>query len=142
MFRALRLALAAPLLATLVLAAPARADDASEKAALAAADAWLKLVDAGKYAASWDGAATFSRNAVPKPQWQRSLEAVRAPLGKLLSRKVAAKTFTESLPGAPDGKYVVLQYETSFENKKHAIETVTPMLEPDGTWRVSGYYVK
>ncbi len=142
MFRALRLALAAPLLATLVLAAPARADDASEKAALAAADAWLKLVDAGEYAASWDGAATFFKGAVPKPDWQKSLKAVRSPLGKLLSRKVASKTFTESLPGAPDGKYVVLQYETSFENKKHAIETVTPMLEPDGTWRVSGYYVK
>jgi hypothetical protein len=47
-----------------------------------------------------------------------------------------------SLAGAPDGEYVVIQYETSFENKKSSIETVTPMLDKDGKWRVSGYYVK
>ena len=51
-------------------------------------------------------------------------------------------TPTESLPGAPDGHYVVLHYETSFENKKTAIETVTPMLDQDGDWRVSGYYIR
>jgi hypothetical protein len=48
----------------------------------------------------------------------------------------------KSLPGAPDGEYVVIQYRTSFENKNDAIETVTPMKDTDGTWRVSGYYVK
>ncbi len=47
-----------------------------------------------------------------------------------------------SLPGAPDGEYVVIQYNTEFENKKVAIETITPMLDDDGKWRVSGYYIK
>jgi hypothetical protein len=46
------------------------------------------------------------------------------------------------LPGAPDGQYVVIQFETSFENKHNAVETVTPMLEPNGQWRVSGYYIR
>jgi hypothetical protein len=45
------------------------------------------------------------------------------------------------LPGAPDGEYVVIQFESSFEKKKSAVETVTPMLEKDGKWRVSGYYI-
>lgn len=27
-------------------------------------------------------------------------------------------------------------------NKKSAIETVTPMMDKDGKWRVSGYYIK
>ena len=47
-----------------------------------------------------------------------------------------------SLPGAPDGEYVVLQFDTSFANKKEAVETVTPMLDKDGKWKVSGYYIK
>ena len=47
-----------------------------------------------------------------------------------------------SLPGAPDGEYVVIQFDTSFTNKKVAVETVTPMKDEDGIWRVSGYYVK
>ena len=33
------------------------------------------------------------------------------------------------MPGAPDGQYVVIQFETSFQNKKSAIKTVTPMFE-------------
>jgi len=45
-------------------------------------------------------------------------------------------------PGAPDGEYVVIQYDSSFENKTEAVETVTPMLDPDGVWRVSGYYIR
>ena len=43
---------------------------------------------------------------------------------------------------SPDGQYVVIQFTSSFENKKSAIETITPMLDPDGQWRVSGYYIK
>ncbi len=69
------------------------------------------------------------------------MQAARKPLGKLFSRKVLTKVYKSSLPGAPDGEYVVVQFETSFENKKMAIETVTPMLDKDGKWRVSGYYI-
>jgi hypothetical protein len=46
-----------------------------------------------------------------------------------------------SLPGAPDGSYVVIELSTSFEKKAEAIETVTPMLE-EGVWRVSGYFIR
>src|SRR3990172_8443962 len=45
-------------------------------------------------------------------------------------------------PGAPDGQYVVIQYETSFERKSSAIETITPIREKDGKWRVAGYYIR
>ena len=70
------------------------------------------------------------------------MQAVREPLGKLISRKVKTKAYRTSLPGAPDGEYVVIEFETSFENKKVAVETVTPMMGKDGAWRVSGYYIK
>jgi hypothetical protein len=67
---------------------------------------------------------------------------VRKPLSKLVSRKIKRKTYTTSLPGAPDGEYVVIQFETSSENKKSAVETFIPMLDKYGNWRVSGYYIK
>ena len=125
-----------------LLAGGVRADEASEKAAVTAADAWLKLVDASQYGGSWDDAARLFKNAISKADWEKSLKGVRSPLGKVVSRKAFSKRYTESLPGAPDGKYVVIQYETSFENKKAATETVTPMLDEDGRWRVSGYFIK
>lgn len=112
-----------------------------EAAAKPAAEAWLAAVDSGDYGTSWEEAASLFRAAVTKDDWERTIRATRGPLGKLVSRKVKSTTYTESLPGAPDGKYVVIQYDTVFENKRAAVETVTPMLDGD-TWRVSGYYIK
>ena len=113
-----------------------------EKAAVLSAKTWLGMVDSGRYAESWKESAELFRNAVREEQWEQALQAVRKPLGKLISRKIKAKTYTTSVPGAPDGEYVVIQFGSSFENKKSAIETVTPMLDKDGKWRVSGYYIK
>ncbi len=113
-----------------------------EKAAIAAAEKWLGLIDDGKYAESWTDAAGYFRNAVTQGDWAQKLQAVRNPLGKLISREVKNRSYHTSLPGVPDGEYVVLQFETSFENRKSAMETVTPMLDKDGKWRVSGYFIK
>ena len=117
-------------------------DSKKELGALSAAEKWLAIVDSKKYAESWKEAAEFFKNAVQPQQWEQSMQAVREPLGKLISRKVKTKAYQTSLPGAPDGEYVVIQFDTSFENKKKAVETVTPMMGKDGVWRVSGYYIK
>ena len=37
---------------------------------------------------------------------------------------------------------ILIQFSTAFANKASAVETVTPMLDDDGEWRVSGYFVK
>ncbi|MCK4626559.1 MAG: DUF4019 domain-containing protein, partial [Phycisphaerae bacterium] len=112
------------------------------RAALVATNRWLHLVDQGKYDTSWDKAAAFFKSAVTKQKWAASIKGVRAPLGKAKSRTFVSALYTTSLPGAPDGEYVVIQYLTSFENKKQAVETITPMKDKDGKWRVSGYYIK
>jgi hypothetical protein len=117
-------------------------DSEKEAAAVSAAERWLAMVDSTKYAESWNNASELFKNAVQPKQWEQSMQAVRGPLGKLMSRKVKTKTYKSSLPGAPDGEYVVIQFETTFENKKAAVETVTPMMDKDGIWRVSGYYIK
>jgi predicted SnoaL-like aldol condensation-catalyzing enzyme len=116
--------------------------DEAEKQAVAAVESWLALVDDGKYGESWDAAAEYLKNAVTKDDFVKSLTAVRRPLGKLKSREVISKEYRTSLPGAPDGEYVVIQFKTVLENKKAAIETVTPMLDKDKKWKVSGYYIR
>jgi hypothetical protein len=114
----------------------------AEKLAVASAEAWLALVDEGKYAESWKQAAAYLKKAVDQERLVQSLSAARKPLGAVKSRKLKSKQYCTALPGAPDGEYVVIQYSTSFENKKKAVETITPMREKDGKWRVSGYYIK
>jgi hypothetical protein len=128
--------------AGLLMAADADAGSDKEKAAIAAAQSWLALVDAGKYGESWKEAATYFRGAVTQAQWEQAATGVRNPLGALVSRKLKSATFHTSLPGAPDGEYVVIQFDASFAKKKGAVETVTPMLDGDGRWRVSGYFIK
>ena len=127
----------------LLLAVPAvGAEPAKEAAAVAAAETWLGMVDQGDFAGSWREAAEYFKNSLSQGQWDQALQAARKPLGKLVSRTVKTKTYATSLPGAPDGEYVVIEFQTSFENKKAAIETVTPMMDKDGKWRVSGYFIR
>jgi len=118
------------------------AQPASEPAAIQAAETWLALVDDGRYAQSWKQAASLFREKVTAAQWEEAVKSAREPLGNLKSRKRVSAQFTRTLPGAPDGEYVVIRYETAFERKKSALETVTPMKDKDGVWRVSGYFIQ
>ena len=115
---------------------------AQKTAAQKSAEEWLALVDAGNFAESWKTAAAYFQTAVSQDQWEHTIVAVRKPLGDVVARKFKGAQYTKSLPGAPDGEYVVVQFDTAFANKKSAVETVTPMLDPDGKWKVSGYYIK
>jgi hypothetical protein len=138
-----KFALAILSFAVLVGMAPhAKGTDHPETAAESAALAWLGLVDAGKYAASWDAASTSFRQHVSQAQWKAAAANARGSFGTLKSRKLQSAAFTRSVPGAPDGEYVIVTFASSFENKASAIETITPVLDTDGSWRVSGYYIR
>ncbi len=114
----------------------------AEKSSLEAAQTWLKLIDSEKYTVSWENAAEYFKSAVSKEKWKQTVKAVRKPLGEVVSRNLKSQKYMTILPGAPDGEYVVIQYNTTFENKKDATETIIPMLDNDGKWRVSGYFIK
>jgi hypothetical protein len=129
------------IISVLLFARNSKAFTEDEEAAIKSANLWLEIVDSRRYAESWRKAALLLQNAVSEDQFVKSLAAARGAFGKVLSRRVISATYAESLPGAPDGRYVVIQYKTSFEKKKSSIETVTPKQE-SGEWRVSGYYIK
>lgn len=131
------------LAACLLVVKPVHAEESESVAnARVAATSWLALIDAGEYGKSWGQAASLFQSAISTSDWQSAAEGVRAPLGRLESRTLKSAEFTRSLPGVPEGEYVVIQYESEFERKASAIETVTPLREKDGTWKVSGYYIK
>jgi hypothetical protein len=118
------------------------AADTPEDAAQKAVESWLKLVDASRYPESWDAASGLFRSAVTRDQWSQAVGGVRTPLGALVSRKLKSREFSKTLPGAPDGQYVTIQYDTVFEKKAAAVETVVGMLDADGSWRVAGYFIR
>ncbi|OGV54249.1 MAG: hypothetical protein A2X45_07695 [Lentisphaerae bacterium GWF2_50_93] len=132
----------AAILACMLSSTALLATDDKETKAVKAAKAWLELIDSEKYAESWDAAAAYFKNALTKEKWLEAVAPVRKPLGKLVTRKIDTKDYKTELPGTPDGEYYILQFKTSFENKKTAVETVTMMLEKDGSWKSSGYFIK
>jgi hypothetical protein len=113
-----------------------------EDAAQRAAEQWLALVDGAQYAASWDQAAAGFKRAITADQWEQAVTRARQPFGQFKSRKVKSRKYSTTLPGAPDGQYVVVEFESTFEHKAAAIETAVMMLESDGSWRIAGSFIK
>jgi hypothetical protein len=111
------------------------------KPATDAARQWVSLIDQGQYAESWEKASELFRESIAKPDWEESLKMVRAPLGAVVSREVKNTARVTSLPGAPEGFYVIAEFDTSFQNKAGAIETIT-MSRQDNKWLVGGYYIR
>ncbi len=113
----------------------------STDAAKRSAEEWLALMDASKYGETYDAAASAFKSAVTRDNWIASAKSVRDQTGALKSRKLRSAEYSESLPNAPAGKYVVIQYDADSVAGP-VIETVVPMLDTGGTWKVSGYFVK
>ncbi|HEY6292086.1 MAG TPA: DUF4019 domain-containing protein [Terriglobia bacterium] len=126
----------------LAAAAGTYAQDTPQALAQKASEEWLALVDAGKYGESWDAAAQAFQKAVSRKDWESKVKAARAPLGKVVSRKLTKSDLMKNPPNAPPGEYVGLQYQSSFEHLKSAGETVVPILGQDGKWRVSHYNIR
>jgi len=110
-------------------------------AAQPAAESWLLLVDQRRYGESWDSAAVLFRGAVSKVGWEKAVLQARGPFEPFGARKLLSATFATTLPNAPPGRYVVLRYGTRVTGNRRVVETVTPMKDADGTWRVSGYFI-
>lgn len=117
-------------------------EEAAKQAGRSSADAWLALVDQNKYAESWDAAAAIFQSSTTKEQWEEAVSGARSPLGTLTARKFRAAEYKESLPGAPEGKYVVAHYDSAFASKPSAREIVTLAQAPDQSWKVAGYFVE
>jgi hypothetical protein len=112
------------------------------EAPVEAALGWLKLVDDGDYAKSFDEMAALFRGAVSKADWEKTMDLHKKGFGKVVSRKVQSKRRTRHLPTGPAGEYVIIEFESSFENKSKTAETVTLMRDRDGVWRVTRYFIK
>src|SRR5208282_1285411 len=111
------------------------------KAAKLAAQAWLSVIEDGRYGDSWKQASGYFQGAAAEQQWVTLLEGIRKPLGKLVSRTAKSAEQRTIIPGAPDGEYVIMNFDTSFVGQKSATETVTFLLEKDEKWKAAGYYI-
>ena len=110
--------------------------------AIISVEIWLGLLDQNQYDSCYETASEYMKNASSKAGFIQNIKEVFSPLGKRISRELVSISFHKQLPDAPEGNYILLQYVTRFENKNQAVETITAMLEKEGSWKISGYYIK
>ncbi len=118
------------------------AENSDVEPAQAAAMLWLGTVDTGAYGYGWDDSAEVFQRSVSRAEWEKGAKSARGPLGAVKSRKLRSATPTRKLPGAPEADYVVIYFDTTFENRPNSVEVVTPTRDKDGTWKVAGYYIR
>ena len=111
-------------------------------AVMSAAQSWFIFIDGNKVPESWKETASLFKTQVSQKQWAESMASVQTTFGMAMARQLLNAQYTKTLPGAPDGEYVILQYQTAFEKKAASVETLTVMLDSDGKWRVAGYFIK
>jgi hypothetical protein len=114
---------------------------ASSEVAEAEGQKWLGYIDKRAYQASWFSTAPLFQQSISLEKWQASMETKRAPLGKMVARRLFNASARKSLPGAPDGDYWVLQFRTQFEFKQSSVETVTLAKSDKNGWQAIGYLI-
>jgi hypothetical protein len=93
---------------------------------VATAQTWLAGIDAGNYEQSWKDAAKFFQTAITGATWSEAMTKFRKPLGELKSRLLRDAKTGKSMPGAPDGVYVVVQFATSFSTGTQSNGFIVP----------------
>jgi hypothetical protein len=129
-------------MAICILAAGCGLSKDEKNKAVTAVTPWLELLDSKKFHESWVLTTEYFRGTISAARWTELMQAHRLPLGKTLSRSTKSVLPKTSLPGVPDADYIVIKFNTKFEKKKKAIETLITIVDSKGQIRVAGYYVE
>ncbi|MBX7481784.1 helix-turn-helix domain-containing protein [Qipengyuania qiaonensis] len=100
-----------------------------------AARAWLEMVDARDWEASYAATAASFREANTLKLWSDTAQSVQSGLGAKLSREFVGQ---DDVP-SPQG-IVIVKFRTDFANRADALETIS-LVREGGTWKVAGIYV-
>jgi hypothetical protein len=119
--------------------APADPDSAES---IASIEAFLDRVDAGDWEGSWEAAGPSFQSQVTAAEWEQQIEPLRGMLGDVQSRELVSVQMTQTLPGAADGTYEVVRFETLFAGASGPVtESVIAMAGEQG-WEVVGYFMR
>lgn len=101
---------------------------------------FVEQLDSANFGKSWSSASAYFKAAISQEEWEKSMNATRKPLGKLIKREIADQRTSKDPENLPKGDYMVLFYKSSFDKKEHAYELVT-LVKEDNQWKVLTYQV-
>lgn len=102
---------------------------------------YVEGLDKGQYPESWTKGDQLFQHTISKDEWAIALNNSRKRLGKVKSRSLKDQRPAKDPHGLPRGAYMVVEYDTSFENAPASGELLTLRRGSDGKWRVLTYQV-
>ncbi len=110
---------------------------ASERAAIAAAQEFLTLVDRDDWTASWQATHKSFKLLNTVEWWSQASKGVRGKFGTIRSRELITVDFAP----APPAGYWTVKFRARYANKADTVETVSLAYE-EGGWKVAGITVE
>jgi hypothetical protein len=146
-FSAALLSLAGAATVAVLPAGPAAAqaaqnNDDAVKAGTETAKQWVKLVDDQQYDKTWDHVGKVFKSSFKQADWSDMLKKGRDQLGTVKKRELGKAEFITELPGAPKGEYVVVTWNTEFQNQPEAINEIVVATRESAQWKVVGYSMR
>lgn len=123
-------------------AAPARSDAGVEPNSVR--DVGLRMagvVDAGQAGQLWDGGSPVIKRTVSRDAFVANVTTTRKGFGQPVTREWAAITRQQG-GTLPPGKYMSVQFLTTFSGNRVLRELISFRQDEDGTWRFVGYAIQ
>ena len=118
-----------------------RPDTEKAEKATAVAMEFLQLIDAEKYAESWQMAANMMKEKISEKEWVEKLTEARALSGTVVKRSEKSVSYSTSAEDSPEGEYISRIFSSKYQRAESVSEYVTVMLE-EGHWKVAGYFIQ
>jgi D-alanyl-D-alanine carboxypeptidase len=99
-------------------------------------ESWLKLIDTGKFAESWEELSAELKAKYVKEKWQSIIQSLTGKVGKMKTRRFKSIDYSD-----PEAEMVAVDFESSFTKIQTASETIILKLEADGKWHLSSYSI-
>lgn len=97
---------------------------------------WLGLIDAGKFAESWEALSAKLKAKYARENWGTTLRPLLNKVGRVKTRRLKGVEYSDPAAGT-----VAVDFESSFTKVSNAGETVILEMEADGEWRVASYSI-
>lgn len=103
---------------------------------------WLQLVDDEQYALSWKESGPIFKSSVTQEKWIEAMQLVRQPLGIVTSRELAMAQAPSTLPGLPEGEYLIMTFSTVFDSNTSVSTETLSMVKVNDEYRAIGYFIR
>jgi hypothetical protein len=114
---------------------------ADTRAAQAAAQEWLALLEDRDFEDGWEAAAAPFRERTDREAWRRRGARLVDSVGAPAARTLTSAQYRDTLrAAAAEGPFVVLTYRTRFAGGRYEEHLI--VVRAEEAWRVAGYRVR